>query len=71
MGTFRTTCVIENVADRARKVTVQRLLVDTGSELTWIAGRYLEKIGVERKKKDLTIDPARKKLVAAEPLPAG
>jgi predicted aspartyl protease len=121
MGTFYARCKIENPVDRSRSVVVPKLLVDTGSEYTWVSERTLERIGIQREKKDiafvlangqevtrsvgfaiirlekfftidevvfaekgdllllgartmeglnLTIDPARKKLVAAGPLPA-
>lgn len=121
MGTFYTSCRVENHIDRSRSVHIPKLLVDTGSEYTWIPAAKLEKIGVKREKKDaafimangelvtrslgfailrvanhftidevvfaeagdlvllgartleglnLTVDSARKKLVAAGPLPA-
>jgi len=121
MGTFHTACTVENHVDRSKSVRLQKLLVDTGSEYTWVSGAKLEKIGVQREKKDLRfvmangqvvtrsvgfailrvgknftidevvfaepgdllllgartleglnlrIDPAKKKLVAAGPLPA-
>ena len=121
MGTFYTSCTVENHSDRTRSVHIPKLLVDTGSEYTWVPASKLEKIGVEREKKDVrfimangevvtrsvgfailraagrftidevvfaepgdlillgsrtleglnvTIDPARKKLAAAGPLPA-
>jgi len=121
MGTFYAKCKIENPVDRTRSVVIPKLLVDTGSEYTWVFERTLERIGIRREKKDLafvlangqevtrsvgfaiirlekfftidevvfgergdllllgartmeglnlTIDPARKKLVAAGPLPA-
>lgn len=121
MGTFYVDCLIENYADRERKVLVRRALVDTGSENTWIAEETLRKIGLVPEKKDiqflmangqtvtrqigfailhlqgrittdevvfalpgdlqiigartleglnLTVDPTRKKLVGAGPLPA-
>ena len=121
MGTFSVGCRVENSVDRSRRVTVPRVLVDTGSEYTWVPATTLEKIGVAREKKDvefvmangrritrsvgfaiirvessftidevvfaekgdllllgarsleglnLAVDPRRKKLVAAGPLPA-
>lgn len=121
MGTFYTSCKIENHTDRTRAVRIPKLLVDTGSEYTWIPAATLQRIGVVREKKDLrfvrangeiitrsvgfaiiriggdftidevvfaapgdlallgartleglnlTVDSARKKLVAAGPLPA-
>jgi len=121
MGTFHTNCRIENPVDRSRSVALRKLLVDTGSEFTWVFAKTLERIGIRREKKDvrfvlangqhvtrsvgfaivrldryftidevvfaepgdllllgartleglnLTIDPARRRLVAAGPLPA-
>ena len=121
MGTFYTSCRVENHVDRSKSVRISKLLVDTGSEYTWIPAARLEKIKVKREKKDvrfimangemvtrsvgfailrisnhftidevvfaevgdlallgartleglnLTVDSARKKLVAAGPLPA-
>lgn len=55
MGTFHTDVVIENMADRHRSIRVPNVLVDTGSEYTWILGRTLESIGVAREKKDITL----------------
>lgn len=121
MGTFYTSCTVQNHVNRLQSVRVPKLLVDTGSEYTWISAATLEKIDVEREKKDVrfvmangevvtrstgfavlrvgksftidevvfaepgdlmllgartleglnvTVDAARKKLVAAGPLPA-
>jgi predicted aspartyl protease len=53
MGTFHTSCRVENHVDRSKGVDISRLLVDTGSEYTWVPGVKLEKIGVAREKKDL------------------
>jgi len=54
MGTFHTDCIVANITDRDRSEVVRELLVDTGSELTWIPGRLLEQLGVAREKKDLS-----------------
>lgn len=121
MGTFYTKCKIENPVDRKRSVILQKLLVDTGSEFTWVPETSLARIGIRREKKDvkfvlangahvtrsvgfaiirldkyftidevvfaepgdltllgartleglnLTVDPPRRRLVAAGPLPA-
>ena len=53
MGTFHTSCRIENHTDRTRAVHIPKLLVDTGSEYTWIPAATLQRIGVVREKKDL------------------
>ncbi len=55
MGIFYVGCKIENVAARGRSATVEKLLVDTGSDYTWLPAKSLEKIGVKREKKDVTI----------------
>jgi predicted aspartyl protease len=121
VGAFYIGCRIENIARRAIGVRLPKLLVDTGSEYTWVPEGTLEKLGIQREKKDLeftmangqrvtrsvgfaivrvdkyftvdevvfaekgdllllgartleglnlTIDPRKKKLVAAGPLPA-
>ena len=53
MGTFHTGCKVENHVDRSKFVRFQKVLVDTGSEYTWIPEAKLEQIGVKREKKDL------------------
>jgi predicted aspartyl protease len=53
MGTFSVGCRVANIVDREHSVSLDRLLVDTGSEYTWITGELLEQIGVLREKKDL------------------
>src|SRR5436305_12062788 len=58
MGTFTTSCTIENVADRHRSARFQDVLVDTGSEYTWLPGKRLESVGIVREKKDHTFTSA-------------
>ena len=121
MGLFNVDCKVEHPTKPNKGEVVADLLVDTGSEFTWVPARTLEQIGVKREKKDrsftmangqqvtrsigfaivrvggdytvdevvfgepgdmnllgartleglsLTVDPNRKKLVAAGPLPA-
>jgi len=53
MGVFRVDCRIENIVDRKKAVEVPEVLVDTGSEYTWISTALLVRIGVKREKKDL------------------
>ncbi len=53
MGTFRTECVLENHQDRTHSLRVSGVMVDTGSEATWIKREYLEKIGIRPEKKKL------------------
>ncbi|MGI8838314.1 MAG: retroviral-like aspartic protease family protein [Pyrinomonadaceae bacterium] len=53
MGTFYTKCKIENSVDRKKSAVLSRILVDTGSEYTWVPATTLERIGVDREKKDV------------------
>lgn len=52
MGTFHVGCLIVNHVDRNRTARVPKLLVDTGSEHTWISSDSLDNIGVTREKRD-------------------
>jgi len=61
MGTFRVGCRVEYVEDRHRSAVVDDLLVDTGSDYTWLPAKTLEKIGVKREKKDVTLTMANGK----------
>ena len=54
MGTFYTSCRVENHVDRRKSAEVPKLIVDTGAEFTWISGETLKNIGVKREKKDYT-----------------
>ncbi|MCH8045345.1 MAG: aspartyl protease family protein [Planctomycetes bacterium] len=58
MGTFYVTCEVENHTRRTRRAKVPKLLVDTGSEFTWIPAGTLEKIGVKPEKKDVAFQMA-------------
>jgi len=53
MGSFHIGCKVENHVDRSRSVRIPKVLVDTGSEHTWLPAAKLEQIGVRREKKDL------------------
>ena len=53
MGTFHARCEIENPAHRSRRAKIRAVLVDTGSEYTWIPTRILERLGIGREKKDV------------------
>ncbi len=52
MGTFRTTCTIANVTNEERSFFMDNVLVDTGSEFTWMASESLESVGIKPRKKD-------------------
>lgn len=64
MGAFHTSCRIENHIDRSKSVRILKLLVDTGSEYTWIPASKLEKIAVTREKKDIRFVMANGEVVS-------
>ena len=53
MGTFYTSCTVESHVDRSKSIRVPKLLVDIGSDDTWIPAAMLEKIGIKREEKDV------------------
>ncbi len=63
MGTFHVGCRIENHVQRERSVIIPKMLVDTGSEYTWIPTAKLEHIGVTREKKDIRFVMANGQLI--------
>jgi len=53
MGTCFIKCKVENIVERTKSALLPKLLVDSGSEYTWIPAKTLERVGVQREKKDL------------------
>jgi hypothetical protein len=53
MGVFRIDCQVVNLSDPNRSIVVPQLLVDTGSELSWLPETALLRVGVYVAKKDL------------------
>ena len=47
MGIFRTTIAIEHPAARGSARPVSNVMVDTGSEYTWVPAALLEELGIE------------------------
>ena len=50
---FRVNCIAQNIASASKSIAVKQLVVDAGSEFTWIPRQDLEQIGVTVKKKDV------------------
>jgi predicted aspartyl protease len=53
MGTFYIRCKVENIVDRSKSAIIPKLLVDTGNDYTWIPAATLEKLDIDREKKDV------------------
>ena len=62
MGLFYVGCKVENHRD-GKSAVVPKMMVDTGSEFTWIDTKILERLGIERRKKDLQIRMANGQIV--------
>jgi len=63
MGTFYVSCEIVNVRHSAKSVTVPKLLVDSGSEFTWVPESMLKRAGVQVAKKDESFQMANGMIV--------
>jgi len=63
MGVFYVDCTIQHVGASANPVTVSNLLVDTGSEYTWIREQDLEKAAVMVRKRDVPFIMANGQLI--------
>jgi predicted aspartyl protease len=51
MGLFYTSCGVENPLRRGTIHPLDQVLVDTGSELSWLPGHVLEALGIAREKR--------------------
>lgn len=54
MGTFYVGALIQNHINRKKSARIPKLLVDTRSEHTWLPEPILDRIGVNREKKDVS-----------------
>ncbi len=53
MGAFYVSCEVRDVRSRAKPVVARNLLVDTGSEFSWLPSLQLRASGVRVEKKDV------------------
>lgn len=66
MGTFHVGCIVVNPVRRSRILRVPKLLVDTGSEYTWVSMKLLAKIGIHPEKKDVAFVMANGKTITRQ-----
>jgi predicted aspartyl protease len=52
MGVFRVNCTVENITSSDKSAVIEQLIVDTGSEFTWIPQNLLAGVGIEIRKRD-------------------
>jgi len=53
MGSFTVGCLIKNHVNREKTVRIPRLMVDTGSEATWVPRKFLAEIEVKPEKRSV------------------
>ena len=63
MGVFYVDCSIQNIAGSGNAVTISNLLVDTGSEYTWIPERELKNAAITVRKRDVPFVMANGQLI--------
>ncbi len=52
MGVFYVDCTVENMAAPEKSAVIEQLIVDTGSEFTWIPSETLSTVGVDVRKRN-------------------
>ena len=63
MGAFYVDCSIQNIAGSGSAITISGLLVDNGSEYTWVPEQDLKSAGVTITKKDVSFVMANGQLI--------
>ncbi len=63
MGLFNVGCRVENHSDARKFAEIPKIMVDAGSEYTWIGAKVLDRVGVDRRKKDLQIQMANGQII--------
>ena len=66
MGTFHVDCVILNPKRPSKQAPLRRLLVDTGSEFTWVPAETLQQAGITVRKKDVAFRMANGQIITRD-----
>jgi predicted aspartyl protease len=66
MGTFHINCVILNPRITGKRVPIRRLLVDTGSEFSWIPADKLIEAGITIRKRDIAFRMANGQVITRD-----
>ena len=66
MDAFHVDCVIVNPKTPTKKVALKRLLVDTGSEFTWLPAEKLQAAGITVRKKDVSFRMANGQIITRD-----
>jgi predicted aspartyl protease len=63
MGHFHIECQVVNIRRPRKRVRVSNLLVDTGSEFSWVPAELLEQAGIKMEKKDVPFQMANGQII--------
>src|SRR4030081_73408 len=66
MGVFYVDCTVENMAAPEKSAVIKQLIVDTGSEFTWIPGETLSTVGVDVRKRDVEFVMANGEIISRD-----
>ena len=66
MGVFHVDCTVENMAARDKSAMIEQLIVDTGSEFTWIPKDILSEVGVDVRKRDVQFVMANGEIITRD-----
>ena len=66
MGAFYVDCVVESIEKPAKQLRVEKLLVDTGSEYTWLPEEDLKQLSISPRKKDVPFIMANGEIITRE-----
>jgi predicted aspartyl protease len=53
MGIFRVNITIQNPSKPSKRISIEKVLVDTGAEYSWLPREFLIKVGLTVRKKDV------------------
>ena len=66
MGVFYVGCTVENMASPDKSALIEQLIVDTGSEFTWMPKDILSEVGVDVRKRDVQFVMANGEIITRD-----
>src|SRR5713101_3878761 len=66
MGVFYVDCTVENMASPDKSALIEKLIVETGSEFTWIPKDSLSEVGVGVRKRDVQFVMANGEIITRD-----
>ena len=66
MGAFYVDCIVESIEKPTKQLRIDKLLVDMGSEYTWLPEEDLKRLPISPRKKDVSFIRANGEIVTRE-----